>query len=61
VNCGSCGRRYPRRTDDPGDQVEQARAAGWAVRADHSDAMCPTCRRPDPTLVALCRELAGGH
>jgi hypothetical protein len=41
--------------------TEIARAGGWAVsdpRPDGGrDVMCPSCRRPDPELIRLTREL----
>lgn len=37
-----CGTRYK-------GGVEAARAAGWAIGP--GGAMCPKCRRPDPTLT----------
>lgn len=42
------------------EYTQRARAAGWQigeVQGRH-DARCKSCARPDPTLVALCRQLA---
>lgn len=50
----------------PASDVErdgQARAAGWSVGvlADgRRAATCPACRKPDPDLVTLCRDLQEG-
>lgn len=41
------------------DTFDGARAAGWRLRVAGGvvDAMCPRCARPDPSTVALCRDL----
>ncbi len=42
------------------EQQQMARAAGWrlGIRPDGTpDAICPGDAKPDPELVALCREL----
>jgi hypothetical protein len=49
----------------PGETAEtaaelltRARLSGWKVASDVSGhAICPWCARPDPKVVALCRDL----
>lgn len=53
-----CGRTFTGTGTAP--LVDRARAAGWRIgqrRDGTPDAMCPTCARPDPATVALCRDL----
>lgn len=59
---GACGRVFRGRGVLAFDVVvEQARAAGWRVGPPDADgtrpASCPSCSRPDPQVVAICREL----
>lgn len=54
-----CGRTFRHR--NPDELHQRARAAGWQIITlpDRSLAVtCPTCRKPDPQLVAICRTLA---
>lgn len=41
------------------EAVVRARAAGWSVgeRAGRLAVMCPRCRKPDPELTAMLRNL----
>lgn len=65
--CGSCGATYKTRFavgDDwtyrevsAAEYQQHARAAGWRIESDGPGVMCPKCARPDPQLVAICRDL----
>lgn len=47
----------------PDERDEQARAAGWSVGVlpdGTPTAMCPRCRRPNNTAVAVGREIQEG-
>lgn len=39
------------------DRDERARAAGWSVPPPPGKPMCPSCRKPDPELSRLARDL----
>lgn len=52
-----CGRQFVMPAADLRPIVVAARNARWSI-GPNGEATCPACRRPDPTLAALCRELA---